>query len=750
MIPRYIPAIRPPWAEVMEVAEREAWYPLIYDRSLDQDRDELEELLISGQATHVFDTIGVQVGDLIKTRNPQRMAFPPEELDQLVDKHLAGGLLKDYGRWIFFPWSRRLVHMLPPAEFFELRSDRNRHKITRAEQLKLSKLRIGLVGLSVGNAVAVTLALEGLFGELRMADFDELDLSNMNRIRCAVHDIGVNKAVICARQIFEQNPYAKISVFTDGFTRENVTPFIEENGRLNIIIDECDSLWAKLRIREEARARKIPVLMETSDRGLLDIERYDLEPDRPILHGLLGGLTSEDVDRMPPPMRIGLVLRVVGQDTMSPRAAASMLELGRSVRAFSQLGSDVTLGGATTSIAVRRLGLDLPLNSGRVYIDVSKALSDVKPPPLPSDFVDRQLDQEHAFIREVVGAGILAPSLGNSQPWRFVYEQKTLEILASMRGQPLAEVDRPWAWVAIGCVLENMQLAANAQGHGMEVGLFTQPKQPDHVASVKFPRLADPTEKDPLFDQISQRVTNRKSGARTHLSSMHLQVLMEAARSREARLQFCTDPAALDELALLLGEADQRFCLSPGLHSEFFSEYRWTPEEVRRSDGLDVHALDLSPMDLAVLQIARSPDVAQVLRLTDGGAAIAGRAIGAIRSAAAVAYLTIPGQSSSTWVRGGRALQQVWLTASALGLAVLPCNNLLRLLGRVERFNGEGLKAKEISAVIDLRDRLGRFFVSSLGDVDIAILRLSHADPPTERSRRLSLDAVLSISGAHK
>jgi molybdopterin/thiamine biosynthesis adenylyltransferase/nitroreductase len=748
VIPRYIPSPRPPWPEVMAVAEREAWYPLIYDRTIERDRDELEELLISGQATYVFDTIAVQIGDLMKTRNPQRMVFPQPELDEAVEKHLAGRTLKDYGRWIFFPWSRRLVHMLPPVEFFELRSDRNRHKITRAEQLRLAKLRIGLVGLSVGNAVAVTLALEGLFGELRLADFDELDLSNMNRIRCAVHDIGVNKAVICARQIFEQNPYAKVAVFTDGFTRENLTPFFDEGGRLNIVIDECDSLWAKLRIREEARARKLPVLMETSDRGLLDIERYDLEPDRPVLHGLLGGLTSEDVDKMPPPMRVGLVLRVVGQDTMSPRAAASMLELGRSVRAFSQLGSDVTLGGATTSIAVRRLGLDLPMNSGRVYIDVSKALADAKPPPLPRDVGDRALDREHAFIREVVGAGVLAPSMGNTQPWKFVYERGTLQVHSSTRGLPVSEADRPWAWVAIGCALENMQLTAHARGHAMEIELFGQPKQPDLVASLKFLQMKGPPESDPLLDQIPRRVTNRKMTGRTNLSSMHLQVLAEAARSRDAKLQFCTDPAALDELALLLGEADRRFCLAPGLHAEFFAEYRWTPEEVRRGDGLDITALDLSPMDMAVLQIARSPDVAEVLRLTDGGEALAGRAIGAIRSAAAVAYLTMPGQSSTTWVRGGRALQQVWLTATALGLAVQPCNNLLRLLGRVERFNGQGLKANEMSAVIDLRDRVGRFFVSSLGDADIAVLRISHADPPTERSRRLPLEAVLTIAGS--
>ena len=212
--------------------------------------------------------------------------------------------------------------------------------------------------------------------------------------------------------------------------------------------------------------------------------------------------------------------------------------------------------------------------------------------------------------------------------------------------------------------------------------------------------------------------------------------------------------------AHLLGDAERRFCLSPGLHAEFFGDLRWTSDEARRTrDGLDLNTLELSPMDLAALQLARSPEVAQVLRMTDGGgSAVASRMIQGIRSAAAVAYLTVPtarpsgarpagpDQASTTWVRGGRALQQVWLTASALGLAVQPCNNLLRLLGRVERFNGEGLKNDEISAVIDLRERLGQHFVGSLADADIAILRLAHSnDPPSERSRRLQLDAVLTI-----
>jgi len=43
------------------------------------------------------------------------------------------------------------------------------------------------------------------------------------------------------------------------------------------VIEECDSLDMKFLVREAARDRQIPVIMETSDRGVLDVERFDLE-----------------------------------------------------------------------------------------------------------------------------------------------------------------------------------------------------------------------------------------------------------------------------------------------------------------------------------------------------------------------------------------------------------------------------------------------------------------------------------------
>ncbi|HRF79656.1 MAG TPA: hypothetical protein PL070_06180, partial [Flavobacteriales bacterium] len=91
-----------------------------------------------------------------------------------------------YGVWVFYPWADRLVHLLDEPEFALVRTDRNRNKITREEQAELATKKVGVIGLSVGQSVSLTLALERSFGEIRLADFDTLELSNLNRIRSGV------------------------------------------------------------------------------------------------------------------------------------------------------------------------------------------------------------------------------------------------------------------------------------------------------------------------------------------------------------------------------------------------------------------------------------------------------------------------------------------------------------------------------------------------------------------------------------
>ena len=357
-------------------APAEAWQPKLYRLSHGAERDEWEALLGSGQVREVCDTIEAQLVELARSREPFRTAQDPA-IAAAVRDQLAGQELRAYGTWAWYPWSGRMVHLLPREEFRLVRTDRNRGKISRPEQRRLLARRIGVIGLSVGSSAALTLAQEGIGGAFRLADFDELSLSNLNRLRAGVHDLGTNKTVLAARQMFEIDPYLDIEIHPDGLTDRSMKEFFAGSGDqpLDLLVEECDTPYVKFAAREQARALGIPVVMDANDRGLLDIERFDTEPNRPLLHGLLGDTTAGDLAALDQAQTVALILKMVDADRISPDLAASIPEIGRTLSSWPQLASGVALGGALVAEAARRILLHRPCPSGRYYTDLEASIA---------------------------------------------------------------------------------------------------------------------------------------------------------------------------------------------------------------------------------------------------------------------------------------------------------------------------------------------------------------------------------------
>lgn len=361
-----------PRAVRRQIKPQESFQPVLYEPAGDAAHGRaLTQLLESGQVREVCDTVEGQLEELIRGREPET-PFVENELSQAKADQLAGTSLREYGAWAWYPWSARLVHVLPREEFRLVRTDRNRGKIDRPDQRRLFGGRIGVIGLSVGNSAALTLCLEGIGGAFKLADFDTLSLSNLNRLRAGVHHLGLNKTVIAARQMYEIDPYLDIEIYPDGLTGETMDQFFTE---IDLVVEECDTPWVKIAAREQARLRRIPVLMEANDRGLLDIERFDTDPHRPLLHGLLGDIRSRDLTVLSVPDKVALILAMVDADRISPQLAASVPQIGRTLSSWPQLASGVALGGALCAEAARRILLGLPCGSGRFYTDFDVTLA---------------------------------------------------------------------------------------------------------------------------------------------------------------------------------------------------------------------------------------------------------------------------------------------------------------------------------------------------------------------------------------
>jgi molybdopterin/thiamine biosynthesis adenylyltransferase len=348
--------------------------PEFYRPLFPEGKEALSKLLQSGRVTWCYDSIRTQIHELIKSRNPSG-PLQTEDYEDRLKEILDGNNVSDYGVWVFYPWSGRLVHLLDEAEFVEVRTNRNRNKITNEEQEKLASRIVGIIGLSVGQSVAVTLAMERGCGEIRLADFDTLELSNLNRIRSGLHSLGELKVVNAAREIAEIDPFLKISIFRQGVTDSTISAFFEEGGKLDMLIEECDSLDVKISSRVRAKALRIPVLMDTSDRVMVDIERFDLEPGRPLLHGLVENLENLEISKLTGKERMEILMQLVSFASLSQRMKESMAEIGRSINTWPQLASSVIQGGGTIAEICRRILLGEEIPSGRYYFEPDTILA---------------------------------------------------------------------------------------------------------------------------------------------------------------------------------------------------------------------------------------------------------------------------------------------------------------------------------------------------------------------------------------
>lgn len=310
-----------------------------------------------------FDLLQSQLEELFCIRSLKKTDGAQEARDFIL-KNL------EYGSWVYFPWSNRALRILEKAEFIELRTSRNRNKISNIEQERLTDKTIGIVGMSVGFSVFLAMVMERTAENFKIADFDLLSMSNLNRLPFRLSDIGLLKVEIAKRWALEIDPYLNIQIFSEGVHDSNIEEFFNGNRRLDMVVDECDSGSIKLLLRLFSRKYRIPLLMETSDRGLLDVENYQ-NINEPLFHGRI---SDSEVDELLSKSSNDILMRFIDMSSASKRGLESMLEIGKTIDTWPQLASDVLHGGASVTIAARHILLGNTISSGRYFIDLQQKL----------------------------------------------------------------------------------------------------------------------------------------------------------------------------------------------------------------------------------------------------------------------------------------------------------------------------------------------------------------------------------------
>ncbi|QIH99358.1 Rv1355c family protein [Rhodococcoides fascians A21d2] len=698
----------------------EVWQPVIFDKTDAAQRAALAEL--------EQDTSLTFLDERETQRNGLHTLLPSPEQS----------LLEENDRWVYFPWRKTVVAVLGPTAFRHLRLDRNRNKITRSEQNSLGDLTIGIIGLSVGHAIAHTLALEGICGTLRLADFDAIELSNLNRIPASILDLGINKAVVAARRIAEIDPYLRIEIVEDGITDDTIDGFFDG---LDLLVEECDSLDVKVLAREAARSRRIPVLMETSDRGLLDVERFDLEPERPVFHGVLGEIDSTRLRGLGTRDKIPIVLDQLDAALLSARMAASMVEVSETIETWPQLGGDVQLGGATVAAAVRRFGTGAHLPSGRIRIDLDTHLDALASPHptrteelSPTDGADGSPTSSVDPDEAVLDAARRAPSGGNSQPWTLSTDGRTVTIGIDRSRSSTLDIAFRGSCVAVGAAAFNARVAAAAQGR-FDGELIT-----DHGVEISLSdRDSEPITDRRLLDGVVGRCTDRELGTAEPLDASVAADVVAAAAAEGGRAVLLTARESISAAADILADADRIRYLTPQLHREMFSELRW-PGDPDPDRGIEVSSLGIDDADLSKLEIVKRPDVMALVDAWDAGAALGSDMRDRVLSSSALVVIVVPGSTADHYIRGGYATENVWVTAHLHGLAVQPVSPVFLYARTPEEHQQLSMHRGE--ALQELNSRFRTLLdITDIESVAL-VLRLSCAPKSRIYSRRVPVSAL--------
>lgn len=355
---------------------KELKQPIILSEGIAHQKD-LDDLKKSYPVWNLYDLYKDQLKELFEVKNPSLKNSPDyqEKINKFTEeKSLDSETIK--GDWIYYPWNGNLIHTINKEDLFLLRTNRNRNLITLEEQEGLREFTVGMAGLSVGSNIALALAYQGIGNSMKLADFDTLDTTNLNRVRAGLHQIGLPKIEIATRQIYEINPYANLKTYPEGLKKENLQDFVNSEPKPKLIFEIIDDFEMKVLLREEAKKAGVPVITmaNVGDSVVIDIERYDLDPNLAFFNGLLGTLPEEFL-KNPKGNPHEYAIKTVVIENVPKRALDSVNEIDKTLMGRPQLSSTVIISSGLASYLTRKIALGKNLPSGRKIFSLPDILN---------------------------------------------------------------------------------------------------------------------------------------------------------------------------------------------------------------------------------------------------------------------------------------------------------------------------------------------------------------------------------------
>ena len=281
----------------------------------------------------------------------------------------------------------------------------------------------------------------------------------------------------------------------------------------------------------------------------------------------------------------------------------------------------------------------------------------------------------------LLSAAVLAPSLHNTQPWRFRVGSRSVHVYRDLdRWLRLEDPTRSGLYISLGAAVLNVRVAAAELGRLAQVTLLPDPRDPDYIARVTLGRgLGVDAELASLYTYLPRRRTNRMPFDERRMPDRAVHDMERAARAENAVFHI---ERRSERVRRLLGLAAEGSAVEILDLERLRERARWVGGD-RDRDGIPSAALGPVPDDHSALVrdlAVRERDMR--------------RPVARFERHPVLAVLSVRRDDAAGWLTAGQALQRVLLEAARWGVHASFLNQALaapEIAGLVaEQHDGDG------------------------------------------------------------
>ncbi|WP_319979339.1 Acg family FMN-binding oxidoreductase [Lentzea sokolovensis] len=285
---------------------------------------------------------------------------------------------------------------------------------------------------------------------------------------------------------------------------------------------------------------------------------------------------------------------------------------------------------------------------------------------------------DETTVRAAVALAGRAPSVHNSQPWRWEAGARSLHLYADRtRGLPATDPQGADLVVSCGAALHHLRVGLAALGWRAKIHRLPNPAQPDHLAAIEFQPFEPRESHVALAAAIPRRRSDRRAFSSWPAPDEILQQLVKTARAEGVDAHVVTGKAH-DELLIATAKAAGIQEADPAYQAEI---RQWSGVYPGASAGVpaaNIPAGSHQYGDLRMREFAPGS-------LLQGGPSLLGEDAGTLL------VLSTSSDDDLSRLRAGEATSAVLLEATAAGLASCPLSQPLEVVETRELVRDEVL-----------------------------------------------------------